>query len=535
MAFRPSANNIKHILELWPEAEWVGEANDALLQYYDMEIEAENTRVDKHVEIHDDGSYEYQRNPMDHQRQAFLLSRDKKSFGLFMEQGTGKTKVILDNAAYLFERDLIDMLVVVAWPNGVHRNWVDNELHEDIPERIKYKAAYWRPTLPKYRQKEYDELIKRKDCLKIFTFNVEAFSSEKAKSWLERCLLENRCMFVIDQSASIKNSQAKRTKFLTKKMAGLAPYRRILDGQPVAEGAEELYSQFLFLDPLILNHDTLTSYKAEFCKLGFFKEVVGYKNMSELHKRIDGFSYRVLEKDCMDLPQRRYMRWTFELDSGERRIYDEMNSHKLAYFNENDKENPLTAELALVKNLRLQQISSGWWPEKGNFRPIGNRHSRIEAMKSLIKSLEGKVLIFSRFRADLALLEETFGDEAVSYHGGVSEDDRALAKKRFMTDDSIRFFIGQPRNAGIGHTLTAAKHVVFYNNDPSLRFREESEKRAHRKGIEKTLAQNEKLMIWDVIANDTQDIKIVNSLRLKKDVSVAILQDPESFFLLEEE
>lgn len=536
LAFRPSANNIKHILEHWPDAVWEdGEALDAFNKYCEMEIEGENFREEKHIEITDDGSYEYKRPPMDHQRQAFLLTRDKPIFGFFMEQGTGKTKVILDSVCYLFEKKEVECLIVIAWPNGVHRNWCDNELHEDIPERIKYVDAWWSPNLTKKKVKTYNAVMNApENVLKIFTFNVEAFKSQKAKDQIEALLKKFKCMLVIDQSASIKNSQSKRTQYIINHCRTLAKYRRILDGQPVAEGAEELYSQFYFLDPLILNHDTLTAYKAEFCKMGRFNNIIGYRNTKELHKRIDGFSYRVLEKDCMDLPPRRYMRWHFELSKEERRIYDEMNEKKLAHFNEDEKENPLVVDLALVKNLRLQQITSGWWPQKDNFKPIEKVPSRWLAMETLLKTFNGKVLIFSRFRADLELLQEKLGDKAVSYHGGINENDRALAKKKFQEDPNTTYFIGQQRNAGIGHTLTAAKYVVFYNNDPSLRFREESEKRAHRKGIEKTLG-NKKLQIWDIIAEKTQDKKVINSLRMKKDVSTVILQDPESFFLIEDD
>lgn len=535
LMFRPTGANIKYIMEHWPEAEWQGDALGIKDELLAAELAAEEMRSIKHIEQSDDGSYQYAREPMDHQRQAFLLSRDLPAFGLFMEQGTGKTKVTIDKACWLFQKKEIDCLVVIAWPNGVHRNWTENEIPEDVPDWCNYKSAWWNPNLTQARVKEYEAVLATgDDTLKIFTFNVEAFASQKAKDWILRILTENRCMLVIDQSASIKNPTAKRTKFIIRKCAPLAPHRMILDGAPVAESAVELYSQFLFLDPFIIGHDTLTAFKAEFCKIGYFKDVVGYKNLPELHKRIDGYCYRVLEKDCLDLPQRRYKRWTFELTKEERRIYNEMNSKKLAYFNENERENPLEADLAIVKSLRLQQISAGWWPQIGDFKPIGETSSRLAALTTLLSQLDGKVLIFSRFRADLEAMQNHLGDAAVSYHGGINSDDRELAKKKFMTDDSTQYFIGQPRNAGIGHTLTAAKHVVFYNNDPSLRFREESEKRAHRKGLEDTIEEGGHLMIWDLVAGDTQDNNIINALRAKKDLATLVLQDPESLFLIED-
>ena len=69
----------------------------------------------------------FKTKPFDHQKRAFYLSRDKKNFALLMEQGTfGKTKVIIDSAAYLYANGAIDCIVVIA-PNGVHRNWLSTE------------------------------------------------------------------------------------------------------------------------------------------------------------------------------------------------------------------------------------------------------------------------------------------------------------------------------------------------------------------------------------------------------------------------
>ena len=535
LLFRPTGANIRYLIENWPDAEWLFEAKEHKRKFLQSEVEARNTKLMKAegAPLKAD-DYEYKRLPMEHQRKAFLLSRDAAAFGLFMEQGTGKTKVIIDNACYLYKKGKIDMLVVIAWPNGVHRNWVDYELPEDMPDWCQYEAQFWSSNLTKSKKSSIDKVLKASGKLKVMTFNVEAFTSEKAKKYITRCVDENRCLVVIDQSASIKNPSAKRTRFLINEISQKAHYRRILDGAPVAEGAGELYSQFKFLDPMIIGHDTWTAFKAEFCEIGYFNNIAGYKNIEKLRSLIDGYSFRVLADECLDLPKRTYKRWSFDLSTEERRIFDDLKKKDIAYFTPDDIDDGVIEEnLAMVKNMRLQQITSGWFPEHSEPRTIDNQPSRLIAMEKLLQQAEGKVLIFSRFRADIELLQNMLGDKAVSYAGGISDDDRAAAKYRFMNDDSVLYFIGQPRTAGIGHTLTAAKHVVFYNNDPSLRLREECEKRAHRKGLEKTLSAGESLIIWDLIAKSTQDTKIVSALRLKKEISEEIMNDPTSFFLME--
>lgn len=533
---RPVAVNIKYILEHWPTADW-GDADTFRTEYLNKERAAQKIRDQKKTNLNfTKDKFPYKRLPMAHQQQAFLLSRDLTEFGLFMEQGTGKTKVVIDTAFYLWLKRKIDCLIIVAWPNGVHRNWIEYELELDAITEC--EAAWWSSNLTKKKRNAIDKVLNSDtSLLKIMAFNVEAFVSVKAKSYILAFLKRYRCMVVIDQSASIKNPAAKRTKFLIKEVAPLAAFRRILDGAPVAEGAGELFSQFKFLNQDIIGHDTYTAFKAEFCQIGYFNEIVGYKNLDELHRRIDGYSFRVMAKDCLDLPPITYKRWGFNLSANEMRIYNELKRENLACFTPCDLgDGVLEENLALVKNMRLQQIASGWFPDSNNFKSINqpDKSARLEALLNLIAGLDGKALIYSRFVADLVDIQRWLGSEAVSYHGAISEGERAENKRKFMQDSSVKYFIGQPRTAGIGHTLTAAKHIIFYSNDPSLRFREECEKRAHRKGLEKTLGDGESLMVWDLIAEKTHDIKIVNALRRKKDVSVEIMKDPVSFFLVEQ-
>ena len=521
MIFRPTGANITYINRHWPQAEWRGAANHWLDEFIAAQHSAEATKVAKQSQLLDDSGYKYKREPMDHQRRAFALTRDHKYFGLFCEQGTGKTKIILDNAAYLYSRGEIDTLIVVAWPNGVHRNWIEVELPEDMPEWCPVQSAFYSSNLTKTKLRELEAVVTARDKLRVVAFSVESFASQNAQAWLLRFLSEGRAMLVIDQSASIKNPQAGRTKFLCKKAAPLAAYRRILDGAPAAENASELYSQFLFLDAGILGHDTWTSFRNEFCEIGWFNEIKGYKNQDRLKSLIDGWSFRVLEKDCLDLSERIYKRWMFPLAPEEMRVYEELRTTSMAELN----EETLRTTLPIVCNLRMQQVASGWFPLKEP-KMIGAEPARLTALKALLQECTGgKVIIYSRFRRDIQLIKATLGEAALTYYGGDSEDARAKARVRFQEDADIRVLIGQPRALGIGLTLTAAEYVVFYANDPSLRLREEAEKRAHRKGQEKHLK------VIDLVAEDTLDLKYLRMFKAKKDVAEVIMADPKSFFL----
>jgi len=565
--FRPSFANISHILSEWEgDIEWHDEASNKLDAYNDHKATMERLR--SKLTSMDSIEYEYYREPKEHQITGINLTAEEPVFALLTEQGTGKTKMVCDTARYLFQKSEIDNLVIISWPNGVHRNWI-HEVSNDIPEE-EYEMMYWSPSLPKKDKNEFAEFCDHEDHKKllVYSFSVESIASKKTKELLKKCVTR-RTLLVIDQSASIKNPNAKRTEFIMKSLSEIPKYKRILDGAPVAEGPSELFSQFNFLDPNIIGHSTWTSFKSEFCKIGKFNNVYGYKNLERLKERIQPFVYRVLASDCLDLPDRSYKRWTFDLNAKELRIFNEIKKKGLAYFDKEDEpeikslidldeikdeirmsgglmsamadeesDEVMKVELALTKNMRLQQISSGWFKSNaGEVRNINEdeKPSRYNALIELLAATEGKSLIFARFKDDIELIVEGLGEEAVAYYGAVKEDDREEAKRKFMTDPNTRYFVGNPRAAGIGHTLTAASNVIFYSNDHSLRLREECEKRAHRMGIEKTLADGRNLLIWDLIASRTQDIKILHAFLRKRKISQAILSDPEDFFLVEDE
>jgi len=157
--------------------------------------------------------FNFKTQPYDHQSEVLLLSATREYYALFMDMGTGKSKVIIDTAAYLYEDDAIDAVVVIA-PNGVHRNWVLNELPAHMPDDINYKAHYYQATGGGKKQKQLWDSIFSHSGLKIFCFNVECGSNKKGQAELKTCVQTGRVLFVVDESQRIKTPGAKRTQFI---------------------------------------------------------------------------------------------------------------------------------------------------------------------------------------------------------------------------------------------------------------------------------------------------------------------------------
>lgn len=525
LLFDPTGANIDRIQKFWPDAVWEEDALPILDKYIESLKEAEETRQMKKYNLPDDDDFKFKTRPFDHQRKAFYMSRDKEAFGLLMEQGTGKTKVIIDNAAYLYSKSQITALVIIA-PNGVHRNWLEKEIPEHMPEWCPVESVYYYSGMTKKHRMKFSDTLFAEDCLRVFSFNVEAFVSNAAVTLMNKILMTNSVMLVVDESSRIKRPGAKRTKTITK-FSKQAKYRRIMTGTPVTKGPEDVYSQFKFLDPNILGYDSFYSFKAQYCIMGGYenKQIVSYQNIAELTRNIEGHSFRVLKKDCLDLPPKIYQRHHVEMSPKQKKLYNEMRKEFIAEM----EGETIDAPEAITRLLRLQQIACGWFPTENGNKPIDEKNNRLHALFDVLEEIDSKVIIWARFKADLKAIERALGEFAVSYHGDISNDARALAVERFQNDPKIKFFIGQPQSGGIGLTLTAADYAVYYSNSFDLEVRLQSEDRCHRIGTKNTVTY------IDIECRGTIDKKIITALRNKKNLADAINKDPISLFLTDDE
>ena len=519
MLFSPTGANINYIAKHWPDAQWSSEARVFLNSYIDTLEEATKNRTFETPPIDD---FAFETKPFEHQRKAFYMSRDKENFALLMEQGTGKTKIIIDNAAYLYGRGKINCLIVIA-PNGVHRNWLNNEIPVHMPKWCPINSIYYQSGMNKSHTKKFNDVIASKEVLKIFTFNVEAFVSKTAMRFLENILLSHDCLLVVDESSRIKTPGTHRTKVITK-LGKLAKYKRILTGTPVTKGAEDVFAQFKFLDPYILGHDSFYSFRARYCVMREYdnrKWIVGYQNVDELTNSIKGHSFRVLKKDCLDLPEKIYQRAYVELSKEQRQIYNSIKNEYVAQLGDDEISVPET----ITRILRLQQVVCGWFPSENEVKPINKTNLRLKALLDIISEIDSKIIIWARFRADIMAIQAALGDSAVVYYGDVSSDDRVIAVDRFQKDPKIKYFIGQPQSGGIGLTLTAAQYAIYYSNSFDLETRLQSEDRCHRIGTTTNVTY------IDLEASKTVDGRIIKALRDKKSVADIVNEDPRSMFL----
>jgi len=437
-----------------------------------------------------------------------------------MEMGTGKSKVLIDNIAMLYNAGKINGALIVA-PKGVYKNWFDGEIPNHMPDYIERKVGLWRT---KPDDKALKPLFSTGAELHVLIMNVEAFSTKKGVEFAAKFLASHDTLMGIDESTTIKNPSAKRTQNILK-LSKHTKYRRILTGSPVTKSPLDLYSQCQFLDPFLLDQSSYYVFRTRYAicrKINVsgrsVEIVVGYRNLAELSDKLKGFSYRVLKDDCLDLPKKTFVRRTVELTDEQKKLYKQMKEEAIAFLN----GKMVTSATVITQLMRLHQITCGHFTSNdGKVQDV--KSNRIGQLMDVLEEMEGKAVIWAHYRYDIKKIVEAiskkYGENAVvTYYGDTSTDDRQKAIKKIQDPESpVRFIVGTPQTGGYGITLTGASTMIYYSNGYDLEKRMQSEARIDRIGQEKPMTY------IDLIAEDTIDTKIVTSLRNKVNIASEIM------------
>jgi len=468
-------------------------------------------------------NYKFKTKPYAHQITALEKSWQKDEYGYFMEMGTGKSKVLVDNMAMLYDKGKINAALIIA-PKGVYRNWLSQEIPNHLPSHVDHKTVLWTALTSKTKDKEYQQLFKTDYDLHILLMNVEALSTKKGVEFAGKFLRCHKTLMAVDESTTIKNPTAKRTKAILA-LSKEAKYRRILTGSPVTKSPLDLYSQCAFLNEFLLGFSSFYTFRNRYAQMiernfgGRRVQIVAsYRRLDELAETLKKFSYRILKEDCLDLPPKVYMRREIDLSDEQKKAYSTMKSAALAHLN----GKIATAPHVLTQLMRLHQITCGHFTaDDGTIQEFKN--NRMSELLNLLDEIEGKVIIWANYVYDIKQIVNTISDEygedsIVQYYGAIESKKRQTNIEKFQDPKSkVRFFVGNPQTGGYGITLTAASNVIYYSNGYDLEKRLQSEDRAHRIGQDKSVTY------IDLIARDTVDEKIVKALRKKINIASAVM------------
>lgn len=491
--------------------------------------------------------------PFGHQFETLDRSKEMSAYAIWWEQGTGKSKYIIDLASWLFLNDKIDCVILVS-PNGVHQNWVDDEIPIHIPDVVREQSSIFMYDSSKHETLYHEQKARRMihaPGLVWLSISYDAFMTRPVKTsrkgghhkwmggkkYMWEMLRRRRCLYVLDESIEIKAPKAARTKSVV--ASGVyGAYNRILNGTPIATGPFDVYKQMQFLDPGFWKKrgfGTLTEFKAHFGVWRVGKrgggrtsentpawdlgDLVGFRRLPELRQILEPYRSRVLKKDVLDLPPKLYSKRYFEMNPEQKRVYEAIEQDCLAFL---DDGGLVTAQLPIVQLLRCRQILSGYVPtddpDDEPIKMLGKKNPRLELMVEEADRIGHKAIIWCNFIMDVDLLCQRLGKRAVRYDGTIGSDEKAANKRAFKTSDGVQFIVANEAAMCKGHTYTEAHSSYYYNNSFNFVHRVQSEDRVHRAGllhpalyvdliggrVDKSIVRNliKKMMIADEITGD---------------------------------
>jgi len=466
--------------------------------------------------------YPYKTKPYEHQRKALEASAEKVQWAYFMEMGTGKTKVTIDNIAYLFFQRKITAALIIA-PKSVYTVW-ETEIETHFPDQLKYKIYKWNIDKPSV----YTKLNDYKD-LRIFLINVEALSTKRGYEACVDYLTKNKLNFVaLDESTTIKNRSAKRTKNILG-LRKLARVRRILTGSPITKSPLDLFTQCQFLSPELLGFSSYLAFRNRYAEMTDIPVGSGryisvpkyYKRLEELEIRLQQFSTRIRKDQCLDLKPKVRQKRYIELEGESKSIYNRLRTMALAIV----EDSTISFSNKLTEIIKLHQVCNGF--TKNDDGEIMSLHEcKINALEEIINETDGKIIIWANYihniKQIIMFLKKKYGEESVvSIYGEVNVEDRKKAVERIQTDEKTRFMVGNPTTGGFGLTLTACNTVIYFSNNYNLEVRMQSEDRAHRMG------QKGSVVYIDIVAKNTLDEAIMKALTKKGQIAAKTLGEED--------
>lgn len=498
-----------------------------------------------------------------HQKKAFELSGDREYFFLSMEQRTGKTRVVLDTAGYLFEQKLITGMVVVSMPDAAPRNWLD-EVNLWLPQRINRLVHLWRPN--KFKNKSFQETLVKllnapADTLSIISIQGESIATDNFINWIGKFLRKRPTLLVGDETTLImKTPGIQRTKVMNS-MGKLAAYRRCLDGTPTGNGPLDLFTQYRFLSPDILGYSNFFTFKNRYAVLeksfnhsqGHEFTVVKrdqagnpmYQNLDELQRKIAPHTFRVLRADVFpNAPKPVFQKHYFALTDQQRSKYDKLMEE---YELELKALGTISVAHVLTRYTRLQQLSSGYYPAsraavvceacEGNgcetCEMLGvvekdvpmerfvsfEKNPRVLALKHELERSPWPVVVWAKFNEDIDNVMELarqLNRKPVQYDGRISSEQKYLNMRGFQGGE-FDTFVGKTTSAGRAARLTAARSMIYYTNQFGLIGRLQSQDRTEFG--ERDFATD----VIDLVAEDTIDEKMIRAFRTGRELSDVIL------------
>lgn len=495
--------------------------------------------------------------PWEHQLTALNRAASLNSFGLFFEQGTGKTGTTINILRYKFQEKKRLLRTIIIGPPIVVNNWRDEwSMHSKIPRSeiipLVGSGAKRLKTFEKNAYSEGCSFTAGDVQEKIFITNYESLLMKDLfrafVAWKPEAL-------VFDECHRLKNYKSQRAKLadeLANPIRSTRPFVYVLSGTPILNSPLDIFQQFVVLDGGKTFGQNFFQFRGRFFrdrnsgmpKERYFpkwevmtKEKDGFDALTEINKLLFSRSMRVEKKDCLDLPPEVHQIIKVGMLPEQVKLYKEMKNDFITFLG----DKACTATIAITKALRLMQIASGFISVKDS-NPMAEGESnesakeveqvslgrtpKQDALKTMLEDLtpNHKVLVWAVWKENYEQIKKVCDELGISYvevHGGITAAKKQSNIIRFKTDPDCKVFIGHPGSGGIGINLVVAPYSIFYSRTFSLEHWLQARARNHRGGSE----IHDKITHYDLVCENTIDELVVSKLASKLEISDKVLGD----------
>lgn len=428
---------------------------------------------------------------------------------LALEMGCGKSKAAVDLISnYKFAHTLL--IAPLSVVDGVWANQFKTHAGcECIVTILGKKAGSVAKKLERAKQ---DRVIaESRNIPHIVVINYESVWLEPFAAWALKAPWD--CL-VLDECHKIKSAGGKASLFCAR-LGRHIPKKLGLTGTPMPHSPLDIYAQYRCLDPSIFG-TSITAFKHRYAIMGGYGgyEVKGWQHQDELNQKMYSIAYRVTKDEVLDLPEVQDIRQYCALDKKALDLYEALEEDLVAEI----EAGTITATNALVKLLRLQQITSGFVKlENGTEQQIDtNKQELLDEIFEEIADDE-PLVVFCRFRHDLSLVQALAKKHNRPY---AEVSGRKLPGVMGLDEwqQGQATILGiQIQAGGVGVDCSRARYCVYYSLGFSLGDYEQSRARVHRPG------QTQNVVYYHLLATGTVDEKVYQALADKQNVVDSIL------------
>lgn len=404
-----------------------------------------------------------------HQAKAADKLDGLKVGALFMEMGTGKTRTYLDIALRKVKADKASRAVILCPVAG--KDHIAEEVAKHTGEAAVVHGGDYRQ--PPGR------------------FNIIGIESQSTsiRAMNKLAELAQDAVIVNDESQLIKNRDTKRTRHIMQASQG-SRFRYLSSGLAMPNGVEDLYSQCMWLSPLVLGYHSYSEFARWHLKhagddWGMHGQgrITGRFNTDLIAAKIAPYSFEARKADCLDLPPKTYSYYTAELSDAAREVYDDAKLRIL------HGKKAFEVDDATIYRLftALQLISSGIAPEWLYDKDKGERAPEINSPKlpllcEVLRNTSGKRVVWCKYRAEADQVERALEETGIAHRridGTVRPVERRKRLHQWKNEDAD-VLVSTIQVGDMVHDWGFADYAIYASNSFDYMLRAQSEDRTHR-------------------------------------------------------